>query len=67
LCALYEPAAGAELSRRAAAGERSLRWMLSTMRVRLLDPPDPSALASVNTPQDLERARALDLPSGKVL
>ena len=51
LCALYEPAAGAELARRAAAGERSLRWMLSTMRVRLLEPPDPSALASVNKPR----------------
>ena len=63
LCAVYEPAAGAELSRRAAAGERSLRWMLATMRVRLLDPPHASALASINTPQDLARARgALDLP-----
>ncbi len=70
LCALYEPAAGAELARRAAAGERSLRWMLASMRVRLLDPPDPAALASVNTPQDLARAqvtRALDLPAPGVL
>jgi molybdopterin-guanine dinucleotide biosynthesis protein A len=60
LCALYEPAAGAEIARRAASGERSLRWMLASMRVRLLDPPHPSALASVNTPQDL--AQALDQP-----
>lgn len=65
LCAVYEPAAGAELSRRAAAGERGLRWMLASMRVRLLDPPDPAALASLNTPEDL--ARALDQPQPEVL
>ncbi len=65
LCAVYEPAAGAELARRAAAGERSLRWMLATMRVRLLDPPEPAALASVNTLRDLERA--LDQPQAEVV
>jgi len=58
LCALYEPGAGAELAQRAAAGEHSLRRILASMRVRLLLSADPDALVSLNTPDELARARA---------
>jgi molybdopterin-guanine dinucleotide biosynthesis protein A len=57
LCTIYEPAAATELKEIAAdAGSVSLRRWLETADIRLLDPPDPRQLVSVNTPAALEAA-----------
>lgn len=54
LCAIYEAAALSKLSLRFVAGDRSLRAMLESGMVHVIDPPDPKRLTSVNTLADLE-------------
>lgn len=58
LCTIWEPGAHAVVRRRERAGERSLSSLLETSTVRWVDPRDAARLASVNTPEELERARA---------
>ena len=58
LCAIWEPRAHDALLSRARTGKRSLRGLLEESRIRSVEPPDASKLASVNTPEDHERARA---------
>lgn len=57
LCTIWEPGAHAVVRRRERAGERSLSGLLAASPVRWVDPQDATRLASVNTPEDLERAR----------
>jgi molybdopterin-guanine dinucleotide biosynthesis protein A len=64
LCGWYDVGCLAPLARRLAAGERSLVGLLAEVRVARLGPErvaahgDPALLfASVNTPEDLARAR----------
>jgi len=55
LCAIYEPATLAAFRRHVAAGgSPSPRGWLAAADTRLLDAPDPGALGSINTPEDLE-------------
>lgn len=58
LCTIWEPGAHAVLRRRAGTGERSLSGLLEVSPVRWIEPGDAARLASVNTPEELERARA---------
>lgn len=58
LCTIWEPSAHAVVRRRERAGERSLSGLLEASAVRWVDPRDAARLASVNTPEELERARA---------
>ncbi|MDQ8180430.1 molybdenum cofactor guanylyltransferase [Pelagicoccus sp. SDUM812005] len=57
MCAVYEPAALAELERLAAEGKGSLRRFLQGPQVERLAVEDPLFLASVNDPADLQAAR----------
>ncbi len=57
LCTVWEPAAGPVLAERVAGGDRSLRRLLDAAGVRGLEPPDGRALVSVNSPEEVERAR----------
>jgi molybdopterin-guanine dinucleotide biosynthesis protein A len=59
LCAIYEPASHAALSRAVRGGQRCPRKFLIGADVLLIDPPDPRALENVNTPEEFERARAV--------
>lgn len=59
LCTIWEPRADAVLRQRERAGERSLSGLLEVSAVRWVEPRDASRLASVNTPEELERARAM--------
>ena len=59
LCTIWEPRANAVLRQRERAGERSLSGLLEASAVRWVEPRDASRLASVNTPDELERARAM--------
>jgi molybdopterin-guanine dinucleotide biosynthesis protein A len=55
LCAIYEPATLARLRRQVdAGGSASPRDCLAGGGCLLLETPDPRALASINTPRDLE-------------
>ena len=58
LCTIWEPGARVVLRRRASTGERSLGGLLEVSPVRWIEPGDAATLASVNTPEELERARA---------
>lgn len=58
LCAIWEPHAHDALISRARTGNRSLRGLLEASRIRCVEPPDASKLASVNTPEDHDRIRA---------
>jgi molybdopterin-guanine dinucleotide biosynthesis protein A len=59
LCTIFEPPVAAELRRLAATtGAPSLRCLLEAADVAVLDPPDPNALISVNTPEALSAALA---------
>ncbi len=58
LCAIWEPHAHDALLSRARTGNRSLRGLLEESRIRSVEPPDASKLASVNTPEDHDRLRA---------
>lgn len=59
LCAIWEPAARAELCRRAEHASPSLRRLLEDTGVGLLQAAEPERLRSVNTPEDYARAAAL--------
>ena len=52
LCTIWEPAARTELERRLKRGDASLRRLLETGPVRVLEPPDAEALRSVDSPTD---------------
>jgi molybdopterin-guanine dinucleotide biosynthesis protein A len=55
LCAIYEPATLARFRRQVdAGGSASPRDCLAAAGCLLLEAPDPRALASINTPRDLE-------------
>ena len=58
LCAIYEPASRATLSRAVQGGQRCPRKFLIGADVLLIDPPDPRALENVNTPEEFERVSA---------
>ncbi len=56
LCAIYEPATLSRLRTEVDAGGSSgLLAALAAVHPVLLDPPDPDALGSINTPEDMER------------
>jgi molybdopterin-guanine dinucleotide biosynthesis protein A len=56
LCAIYEPATLTNFRRQVEAGGHSgLRELIAGANPVLLDAPGPDALASVNTPGDVER------------
>jgi molybdopterin-guanine dinucleotide biosynthesis protein A len=65
LCAIYEPHTHAAILAQIAADRHCPRKFVISTGVALLEQPDPSLLDNVNTPDDLELARAqLDtLPS----
>jgi molybdenum cofactor guanylyltransferase len=55
LCALWEPAALASLSRQAQAGRYRLRDILESGDALLLPAPGGDVLENINTPEDLQR------------
>jgi len=57
LCALWEPAALAALSRQAQTGRYRLRDLLESDDTLLLPTPGGGVLDNINTPQDLQRLR----------
>ena len=57
LCTIWEPAARVLLERRLQQGDASLRRLLESGSVRVLDPPSPEALSSVDRPEDRNRIR----------
>ena len=57
LCAIWEPAARVLLERRLKRGDASLRRLLESGPVRVLTPPSPDALVSVDRPEDRNRIR----------
>lgn len=59
LCTIWEPGAHAVVRRRERAGERSLSGLLELSTVCWVAPGDTARLASVNTPAELEQARAM--------
>jgi len=64
LCAIYEPGTlAAFLASVQAGGNTSPRSWLQTVRLRLLDAPDPSVLESANTPDELARLQDHMRPS----
>jgi molybdopterin-guanine dinucleotide biosynthesis protein A len=58
LCAIYEPAAGAALAQFVAGGRNCPRKFLIQSATLLLDQPRAEALDNVNTPTELDDARA---------
>lgn len=58
LCAVWEPAAAAELAAYQAHGGRCPRKFLMRHATHLLDPLDKQALANVNTPEEYRQAVA---------
>ncbi len=57
LCTIWEPAAGPVLAERVAGGDRSLRRLLEAAGIQGLEPRDGGALVSVNSQEEVERAR----------
>ncbi len=57
LCTIWEPAARVLLERRLQQGDSSLRRLLESGPVRVLTPPLPEALSSVDRPEDRKRVR----------
>ena len=57
LCTIWEPAARVLLERRLERGDASLRRLLESGPVRVLTPPSPGALSSVDRPEDRDRTR----------
>ena len=51
LCTIWEPAARVLLERRLQQGDASLRRLLESGPVRVLDPPSPEALSGVDRPE----------------
>jgi molybdopterin-guanine dinucleotide biosynthesis protein A len=58
LCTIWEPAARALLQRRVQGGDRSLRRLLETAAVKLLDAGEPARLTSVDTEREYAAALA---------
>lgn len=58
LCAIYEPTAGAALAQFVAGGRNCPRKFLIQSATLLLDQPHAEALDNVNTPTELDDARA---------
>lgn len=58
LCAIYEPKSHVRLLNFLAMGVRCPRKILLNSRTMLLELPDRDALANLNTPEDLDKARA---------
>ncbi len=58
LCAVYEPHIAPLLKERLEARRYSLRDVLNDADVRMVCPPEDRILTNVNTPQELEEARA---------
>ena len=58
LCAIYEPQTHAAIQAQIAADRHCPRKFIISTGVALLEQPDPSLLDNVNTPDDLELARA---------
>jgi molybdopterin-guanine dinucleotide biosynthesis protein A len=58
LCAIYEPASRAGVLAALASGRNCPRKFIVGTGVALLRQPDPAALDNVNTPEELQRARA---------
>jgi molybdopterin-guanine dinucleotide biosynthesis protein A len=66
LCTIWEPAARAPLLARARRGRASLRRLLETLPVRLVEPADAVALTSADSAEDYQRAcRTLAGASGR--
>jgi molybdopterin-guanine dinucleotide biosynthesis protein A len=59
LCAIYEPAGLAALRGFVAGGRSCPRKFLIQSDTLLLEQPNPEALANVNTPEELQAARAV--------
>lgn len=59
LCTIWEPAARAPLLARARRGRASLRRLLETLRVRLVEPADAAALSSVDCAEEYQRVRRM--------
>lgn len=57
LCTIWEPAARVVLERRLERGDASLRRLLETESVSVLEPPSADALCSVDVPSDSDRIR----------
>ena len=57
LCTIWEPAARGLLERRMEQGDASLRRLLESGPVRVLNPPAPEALYSADLPEDRSRIR----------
>jgi molybdopterin-guanine dinucleotide biosynthesis protein A len=57
LCTIWEPRAAPLLARTVPPAAPSLRRILESHEVELLEAPDAAQLASVNTPEALEQAR----------
>ena len=57
LCTIWEPAARVLLERRLELGDYSLRRLLETGPVRVLEPPNSEALVSADSPEDRDRIR----------
>ena len=57
LCTIWEPAARVVLERRLDLGDASLRRLLESSPVRVLIPPSPESLSSVDRPEDRNRIR----------
>ncbi len=57
LCTIWEPAARDLLEQRLELGDASLRRLLETGPVRVLEPPNSEALFSADSPEDRNRIR----------
>jgi len=55
LCTIWEPAARVLLEQRLELGDASLRRLLETGPVRVLEPPNSEALFSADSPEDRDR------------
>lgn len=52
LCSIWEPQAFDVLASRLLEGKRCLRKALMSMPMNILEPPDPSVLKNINTPEE---------------
>ena len=59
LCTIWEPAARTMLGKRLKRGDASLRRLLETNPIRVLEPPNTEALRSVDAPTERNAIRRL--------